>query len=232
MQREALLPQNNALIAHHYPKSPEAEAFKVLRTNLQFLGMNKEIRSIAFTSSGPDEGKSTVLANLAVTLAQTGKKILVIDADLRLPVQHKIFTRHNAVGLTNVLAENADLDECIRETKSEGVYLLSSGPIPPNPAELLASERMTCLIKKLTERFDYVLVDTPPVLAVTDAVLLSVKVDGIILVAVSGRTRIDRAKEAKEHLVRAKARILGVVLNSVERSREDHYYYYYYGEGK
>ena len=232
MQIEALLPQNNALITHHYPKSPEAEAFKVLRTNLQFLGMNKEIRSIAFTSSGPDEGKSTVLANLAVALAQTGKKILVIDADLRLPVQHKIFTRLNAVGLTNVLAENADLDECIRETKSEGVYLLSSGPIPPNPAELLASERMTCLIKKLTERFDYVLVDTPPVLAVTDAVLLSVKVDGIILVAVSGRTRIDRAKEAKEHLVRAKARILGVVLNSVERSREDHYYYYYYGEGK
>jgi capsular exopolysaccharide synthesis family protein len=210
----------------------EAEAFKVLRTNLQFIGMDKPIRSIAFTSAGPDEGKSTVLANLAVTLAQTGKRVLVVDADLRLPVQHKIFTRLNAVGLTNVLVENADLEECVRKTNSEDVYLLSAGPIPPNPAELLDSERMNCLVKKLAERFDCVLVDAPPVLAVTDAVLLSRKVDGVILVAVAGRTRIDRAKEAKEHLVRAGARILGVVLNSVERSKDDQYYYYYYGERK
>jgi len=232
MYKEAQQAQNNALVTHYYPRSLESEAFKVLRTNLQFLGMDKPIKTIAFTSTGPEEGKSTVLANLAVAMAQTGKRVLVVDADLRLPVQHKIFTRLNTVGLTNVLVENASLEECIKKTNCEGVYLLSAGPVPPNPAELLDSGRMKCLMKKLAEMFDCVLTDAPPVLVVTDAVLLSRQVDGVIMVAVAGRTRIDRAKTAKESLTRAGARVLGVVLNSVERPREDQYYYYYYGEQK
>lgn len=222
-----------SLITHFHQKSPEAEAFKVLRTNLQFIMVDKEIKTILATSVGPDEGKSTVLANLAVTLAQAGKEVLLVDCDLRLPVQHKIFKISNEKGLTNALAEAFPLEDCIvYETGVPKVSVLPSGPIPPNPSELLGSNKMTNLLEELSQNYDFVLVDAPPVLAVTDAVLLSTKVDGVLLVTLSGHTPVDRAREAKEQLKRANARILGAVLNGVERSKKDHYYYYYYSENR
>jgi capsular exopolysaccharide synthesis family protein len=218
------------LITYFNPKSPEAEAFKVLRTNLQFLKVDEQTKTILFTSVGPDEGKSTVLANLAVSLAQVGKKILVLDCDLRRPVQHRIFGVINNKGLTNVLAETDPLEDVIQKTEASGVFILTTGLIPPNPAELLSSDKMQSMLEKLEDMFDIIVIDSPPVLAVTDAVILSSKVNGVILVTLAGRTIIDKAKEAKEKLLNANAMILGVVLNGVERSRDDHYYYYYYGE--
>ncbi|PKM88858.1 MAG: capsular biosynthesis protein [Firmicutes bacterium HGW-Firmicutes-12] len=220
------------LITYFNPKSPEAEAFKVLRTNLQFLKVDEQTKTILFTSVGPDEGKSTVLANLAVSLAQVGKKVLVVDCDLRRPVQHRIFGHINHKGLTSVLSETDILEEVIQKTDAPGVFILTTGLIPPNPAELLSSDRMQIVLEKLEDMFDIVMIDSPPILAVTDAVILASMVDGVILITLAGRTVIDKAKEAKEKLLAAGAKILGVVLNGVERSRNDHYYYYYYGDKK
>lgn len=230
-RRAKLSPQT--LFTRYNHKAPEAEAFKVLRTNLQFLSIDKkEIKSILFTSTAPDEGKSTMISNLAVTIAQTGKKVILIDCDLRMPVQHKIFSYDNLIGLTSAISGSFPLEKCIQTTDIENLDILSAGPIPPNPAEMVGSDRMTKLLAELKEKYDYILIDAPPVLAVTDAVLLSTKVDGVILVTLAGKTRIDRGLEAKEQLTRAKARILGVVLNGVERSKDDQYYYYYYGDKK
>lgn len=232
MPRTPSTQQNSPLISLYSRKSPEAEAFKVLRSNLHFLTVDREVKSLLLTSTAPDEGKSTIAANLALTLEQTGKKVLLVDCDLRMPMLHKILQVSNFRGLTNFLAEMASLEEVIQNIHNTNLHFLSAGPIPPNPAELLASEKMAALLKSLRESYDYVLVDAPPVLAVTDAVLISSKVDGVILVSAVNKTRVDRAKEARDQLYRANARILGVVLNGVERSRDDHYYYYYYGEDK
>lgn len=217
------------LVAFEDPKAPEAEAIKVLRTNLQFLGVDKPLRHLLITSTGPDEGKSLVLANLAVTLAQTGKRVLIVDCDLRLPMQHKIYSMSNLQGITNVLAENVPPMDYIQETKVKGVSLLASGPIPPNPSELLGSERLGTVLAQLEEAYDYVLVDAPPVLAVTDASLLATRLDGVILVARAGVAQTNRAKEALQQLTTAKARILGAVINGIERKKGEGYYYYYYG---
>lgn len=225
--RKALLAA--PLVAFEDPKAPEAEAIKVLRTNLQFLGVDKPLRHLLITSTGPDEGKSLVLANLAVTLAQTGKRVLIVDADLRLPMQHKIYGMSNLQGITNVLAENVPPMDYIQETKVKGVSLLASGPIPPNPSELLGSERLGTVLAQLEEAYDYVLVDAPPVLAVTDASLLATRLDGVIVVARAGMAQTNRAKEALQQLAGAKAKILGVVLNGIERKKGEGYYYYYYG---
>jgi len=217
------------LVAFEDPKAPEAEAIKVLRTNLQFLGVDKPLRHLLITSTGPDEGKSLVLANLAVTLAQTGKRVLIVDCDLRLPMQHKIYGMSNLQGITNVLAENVNPMDYIQETKVKGVSLLASGPIPPNPSELLGSERLGTVLAQLEEAYDYVLVDAPPVLAVTDASLLATRLDGVILVARAGVAQTNRAKEALQQLTTAKARVLGAVINGIERKKGEGYYYYYYG---
>lgn len=232
MPRTHSTQQNSALITLYSRRSPEAEAFKVLRSNLHFLTIDREVKSLLVTSTAPDEGKSTISANLALTLAQTGKKVLLMDCDLRMPTLHKIFKAPNFRGLTNLLADMTTMEEAIQEIEGTGVHFLSAGPIPPNPAELLASEKMSDLIMTLRASYDYILVDAPPILAVTDAVLISPKVDGVILVSAVNKTRVDRAKEARDQLLRANARILGVVLNGVERSRDDQYYYYYYGEDK
>lgn len=222
----------NNLITTYSHRSPEAEAFKILRTNLQFLTVDKEVKTILFTSTATDEGKSTLISNLAITLAQSEKKVLLIDCDLRMPVQHKIFSVLNDKGLTNVITDTVPINSCIQQVNGFNLELLTSGPIPPNPSEMLDSERMMKILAELKERYDYILLDGPPVLAVTDAALLGSKVDGVIMVTAVGNTRIDRAKEAKESLLKGKARILGVILNGVERGREDQYYYYYYGEKK
>lgn len=214
------------LIATLDPKSPIAEQYRTIRTNIQYSSVDKEIKSIMVTSSGPAEGKSTTVANLAVVFAQLGKKVLLVDADLRKPTVHRTFGVNNLFGFTTVLTKQASLANTVLETEEKDLFILTSGPVPPNPAELLSSKSMEQFIEEAKEQFDYVLFDTPPLLAVADPQILANKVDGSIFVVFSGRTEIDQAKKAKELLQNAQSKLVGVVLNHKEVKSTDYYYYY------
>lgn len=209
-------------------KSPISEAYRTLRTNVQFTSVDSETKRIMVTSSGPREGKSTTVANLAVSIAQAGKRVLVVDADLRNPTQHKVFDLPNVQGLSVALVQDQDYDSYVRETSVSGLMVLTGGPIPPNPAELVASQRMKNLIQLFSEQFDVVLIDTPPIVAVTDAAIIAQEVDGVILVLASGEVNKDYAKKAKEQLDKVGAKILGAVLNKADIKTSEYYYYYYY----
>jgi capsular exopolysaccharide synthesis family protein len=215
-----------SLITHNNPKSPISEQYRTIRTNIQFASVDKVFKTLMVTSSGPGEGKSTTAANLAVVLAQQGKRVLLIDGDLRKPTVHYTFKVSNIYGVTSVLTRQRTLEDTVVTTKLPDVYVLPSGPIPPNPSELINSKSMDQLIEQASTMYDYVLFDTPPVLAVTDGQLLSNKVDGVILVVSSGKTEIEAALKAKELLIHAKAKIIGTVLNAKD-IRNDNYYYYY-----
>lgn len=220
------------LITYSKPKSPIAEAYRTLRTNIHFSGLGSPYRTIMVTSAGPGEGKSTTLANLGVAMAQAGARVLIVDCDLRKPVQHKVFELSNQKGLTNVLVEQTQLEEAIQGTKATNLSVLTCGPIPPNPSELLGSERMKGFIQMVKSQFDTVLFDAPPAVAVTDAAVLSAQVDGVILVLRAGIAKIDMAKHAKELIEKANGKFLGTVLYGVKFSGEEYHYYYYYGEKK
>ena len=184
------------------------------------------------TSTGPGEGKSHTVANLAVSMAQAGKSVLVVDADLRNPTQHKLFGLSNREGLSVSLVQDQACQAYIKETAVPGVMVLTGGPIPPNPAELVGSKRMKCLIQEVSEQYDMVLIDTPPILAVTDVAILAQEVDGVILVLASGEVNKDYAQRAKELLDKVGAKILGAVLNKADmKTSEYQYYYYYRGSG-
>ncbi len=211
------------------PKSAISEQYRTIRTNIQFSSVDQEIRTIMVTSSGPAEGKSTTVANLAVVFAQQGKRVLLVDADLRKPTSHYTFNVTNTFGFTSVLTKQMTLEQAIRNTEVENLDVLTSGPIPPNPAELLASKAMDQFFNEVQQQYDVVLFDTPPVIAVTDAQILANKCDGTILVVFSGKTEKDQLVKAKELLQSAKGKLLGVVLNHKEIQGSSHYYYYYYG---
>lgn len=181
------------------------------------------------TSAGPGEGKSTTITNLAVAYAQSDMSVVLIDADLRKPTMHHTFGLTNRVGLTNALSSKGILHEVIRETKIPNLSVITSGPIPPNPSEMLASRRMGALMEELKKQFDIILIDAPPALAVTDAQIVAAKCDGVILVIDSGKVKREIAMKAKANLDYVKARILGVVLNNMNRKSSEAYYYYYYG---
>lgn len=215
------------LIAKKDPKSPITEQYRTIRTNIQYASVDQAIRSIVVTSSGPMEGKSTTTANLAVVFAQQGKKTLLIDADLRKPTAHYTFQLPNTVGLTSVLTKQVELMDAVYMTDVENLFVLTSGPIPPNPAELLASVSMEYLLKEAYNLYDFILFDTPPVLTVTDAQVLANLADGSILVTSSGTTDRDGAIKAKEILTSAHAKLLGAVLNNKKADKDAHYYYYY-----
>ena len=217
-----------SLITMEQTKSPISEAFRTLRTNVQFTSVDSETKRIMITSAGPREGKSSTVANLAVSIAQAGRSVLVVDADLRNPTQHKLFGLDNRQGLSVALVQDQDYQQYIRETAVPGVSVLSGGPIPPNPAELVGSKRMKRLIQELSEQFDMVLIDTPPIVAVTDAAILAQEVDGVILVMASGEVNKEYAQRAKELLDKVGAKILGAVLNKVDMKTSEHQYYYYY----
>ena len=219
------------LVTQNDPKNPGAEAYRVIRTGIQFAQAGKELQTIALTSCTPNEGKSTTIANLAVVLTQAGKSVLLIDCDMRNPTVHKNFNLSNKVGLSSCISMGTALSDAVQKTSIEGLYALTGGVIPPNPSELLGSERMQNILQRAKEEYDYVLIDTPPVLPVTDALVLSRMVDGLILVIDSGEIKVEMAREVKNQLVHAGANILGVVLNKV-RSEHHGYgygYYYYYG---
>lgn len=217
-----------SLITLEKTKSPISEAYRTLRTNVQFTCVDLDTRKIMITSPGPREGKSTTVANLAVSMAQAGKTVLVLDADLRNPTQHKFFGLDNAQGLSVALVQDLDFQQYIQETAVPGVMVLTGGPIPPNPAELVGSKRMKRLIQEVSEQYDMVLIDTPPIVAVTDAAILAQEVDGVILVLASGEVSKDFAQRAKELLDKVGAKILGAVLNKADMKTSEYYYYYYY----
>lgn len=206
-----------------------AESYRVLRTNIQFSSLDKPVKTILITSTAPAEGKSTTAANLAIAFAQTGSKVLIIDGDLRRPSQHKVFKTSNPLGLTNLLMQNVATQIAVRDVGVPNLKVVSSGPIPPNPSEIIGSGRMRDLLESFKKDFDIIIIDGPPTLAVTDSAILSSMVDGVILVVAVGEVSKEMAKKAKAQLNSVKANILGVVLNGVEGNSQDEYYYYYYG---
>ena len=219
------------LVTINNPKNPAAEAYRVIRTSVQFAQAGKELKTIAITSCTPNEGKSMTVANLAIVLTQAGKSVLIMDCDMRNPTVHKNFNLSNKVGLSSCISMGTAVADAVQETAIEGLDALTAGVIPPNPSELLGSERMQNILQRAKEEYDYVLIDTSPVLPVTDSLVLGSMVDGLILVIDSGEIKVEMAREVKNQLVHAGANILGVVLNKV-RSEHHGYgygYYYYYG---
>ncbi len=215
-----------SLITVSTPRSPISEAYRTLRTNLEFSSLDRPIKTMVVTSPGPEEGKSTTLANLAVTLAQAEKKVVLVDCDLRRPSQHQIFGLKNGAGLTTMVVDDeAMTNPPLQETEVPGLWLLASGPIPPNPSELLGSRRMKEIIDILSQRADIVLFDAPPIIAVTDAAVLSSKVDGVLLVINAGGTKRDHAERAKALLEKVNAHLVGAVLNNVKIDTSLHRYY-------
>lgn len=217
-------PVETALITLRDPRSPAAEAYRTLRTNIQFSSLDKPIHTLLVTSTSPDEGKSTTLSNLAVTIAQAEQRVILVDCDLRRPSLHTLFGVPNEQGLTSVILNQGDGELPLHATSVPGLSLLTSGPLPPRPADLLGSRRMEVLIERLRSEADMVLFDTPPVIAVTDAAVLATRLDGVLLVLQAGKTRRDRAREARRQLEKVKANIIGVVLNNARMEASYGYY--------
>ena len=205
------------------PRSPVSEAYRTLRTNLSFYSLDNPIRTLVVTSSAMGEGKSTTVANLAVTMAQSGRRTILVDCDLRRPSLHTLFDVSEQPGLTNMLLDETDAP--LQATGVDNLWLLPSGTKPPNPADLLGTQKVDKVIEKLLAQADIVLFDAPPIIAVTDAAVLGAKVDGVLLVISAGKTRRDHAERAKELLEKAKVRIVGVTLTNAPKDSSLGSYY-------
>lgn len=209
-------------------KSPIAEAYREIRTNIEFSNIDSEKKVILTTSSRANEGKSTVLSNLAVTFANLDKKVLIIDGDLRNPTIHKTFGLSNIYGLTDILLEKLNFMECVQPSGITDLHILACGDIPPNPSEMLASNKMKTFLEIIRERYDYIFIDAPPIGVVTDAGIISGYSDGVIFVVESNGADIEQIKMAKERLLNINAKILGVVLNKFDNKKSGYDYYNYY----
>ena len=217
------------LIAAKHPLSPTAEAYRVVRTNIQFSSIDRPARTLMITSPNPSEGKSVMIANLAVVMAQSGMKVIVVDTDLRRPVQHRIFGLPNRNGMSDaVIQPHGDINDFLQNTSVQNLRLMSSGSLPPNPAEMLGSERLVRIMEELKAVADIILFDSPPTLVVTDAAILGSRTDGAILVNDSGNTRTAEARRAADELRRVRVNLLGVVLNRIPLGGRGSYYYYNY----
>lgn len=215
------------LITKLNPRSPISEQYRTIRTNLQFSSVDEDLQSVLVTSPGPGAGKSITAANLAVVYAQQGLKTLLVDADLRKPTVHYTFRLNNLNGLSNVLIGASELEHAIESTDVDDLHVLSCGPIPPNPAELLASKRMEQILYYAKHLYDIVIFDTPPALAVADAKILANIVDGSMVVLRSNISELEEAERTIAMMEDSHARLLGTVLN--DREKSDSNYYYYYG---
>lgn len=233
-QSNATIKNGAQLITAVHPKSPISEQFRTLRTNINFMAIDHPIKTLALTSANVSEGKSTVTDNLAIVWAQTGQKVLLVDADLRRSTLHRTFNLDNRKGLTTILtsrAQTIDLNKIIQPSGINNLSLLPSGPTPPNPAELLSSQRMKDFLKAARERYDMVIVDVPPMLEVTDTQVISHDLDAIVLVVKQGQTQKLGAKRAVELLKLAHANLLGYVMNDVSGDNGSAGYGYGYGYG-
>jgi len=224
-----------ALVTETAPKSAAAEAYRTLRTNIQFAGLDRPCKTIVITSAAPAEGKTTTAANFAAVCAQSGSRVLLVDGDLRKPTLHRIFGLDNQRGLTTTMIEGKSLADVAIPTRVPNLSVVVSGPLPPNHAELAASRRMHDLMEAATRVFDLIVIDTPPVLSVSDAVALAAQMDGVILVVRGGKTSAEAARRAAEQIDAVKGRILGVLLNRVDMRHggyyadQHRYYDAYYG---
>ncbi|MCX8025036.1 MAG: polysaccharide biosynthesis tyrosine autokinase [Thermanaerothrix sp.] len=206
------------------PRSPVTEAFRSIRTNLEFVEIDRPLKTLLIGSPGPDEGKTTIAVNLAIVMAQGGNRVLLMDTDLRKPQVHECLRLPNRLGLSDILREHSTLDESIHHLATEGIDVLTSGTLPPNPAEVLSSERMANLLCEVANRYDKVVLDGPPFL-ISDAIVLASRVDGVLLIIRARSTSQSVALEVLEQLDRVKARVVGVVLNRVQDSVSNHYYH-------
>lgn len=206
--------------------SPVSEQYRTIRTNIQFASSaDEQLKTLVVTSSGPSEGKSTTSANLATVFAKSGQKVLLVDADMRKPTVHKTFLLNNQEGLSTVLTTKKNIVEIAQSSAIENLTVLTSGTKAPNPSELLGSQKMNKIMDEARNNYDIVIFDMPPVVTVTDAQIMASKADGTLLVVREGKTRKDDLKKAKELLTMVKARLLGVVYNGTEQSKDQGYYY-------
>lgn len=220
----------NRIISITKPKSPVAEAYRGIRTSIEFSNLDKELKVINVTSSMQNEGKSTVMANLAVSFANLDKKVLIMEGDLRNPSVHRMFNISNINGLTDILVNNKSFLDCVYCTDVKNLHVLTCGPIPPNPSEMLSSNKIRQFVDSLRDYYDYIFIDAPPIGIVTDAGIISTYTDGCIFVVGAGEADAEMAKVSKDRLEKVGANILGVVLNKFEASGANGYYNYYYEE--
>lgn len=214
-------------IVENEPRSIAAESYRTLRTNIQYSSFDKEYRTIVITSSEPGEGKSTTSGNLAISLSQGEKKVVLIDCDLRKPTMHKRFKLSNVKGLSDIIVGKTDVTSVLQKY-NDNLAIITSGKIPPNPAEMIGSKSMNALLEALKKVFDYIILDTPPVQAVTDAQILANKADATILVIRAEKTKKDSINNSLNLLKKVNANVIGTVLNGVDM--KERHYYYYYGE--
>ena len=214
------------------PQSNISEAYRTIRTGIEFSNLDKDLKVICMTSSKQNEGKTTVLSNLGVSFAKIDKKVLLIDADLRNPSISKMFDTSNTQGLMDILLGKRNIQDCVKKTKQENLYILTGGTIPPNPAEVLSSKKMSEFIESIKDEYDYIFIDSPPVGVVSDASIISAYSDGVIFVVGANEVDSNLAKIAKERLDSVKANIVGVILNKFKTDTNSEYYNYYYNENK
>ena len=206
------------------PKSIDAEAYRSLRSNIEYSSFDDEYRVIVVKSSVPGEGKSTTAGNLAIALAQSGNKVLLVDCDMRKPSIHKKFKISNAAGTAELLLRKKSFEE-VANDYNENLTIITAGKIPPNPSEMLASRAMTAFIKEMKNEFKYIILDTPPLQAVTDAQVLSTKADGVLLVVRAGSTKKELVSNSVDLINKVHGKVIGTVLNGVENKRNNYYYY-------
>lgn len=214
------------LVVDRNPKSPVAEAYRMLRTNVQFLGVEKSLKDIVITSARMEEGKTTTAANLAISFANLGSRVILVDGDLRRPKVAKLFDILSDKGLSEILIKNDDYQDYVVESGIDNLDIITSGFIPPNPSELFTSNAMKELLDKLREDYDMIIIDSPPVNLVTDATILSTLVSGTIIVASSGKVEIQELKQVVNTLKKVNANLLGIILNRVNKKKKYGGYYY------